>query len=51
MNSGGSADWRSRGNREAIPKPISHTWPVLGSIMTLAGFEVLVDEAPTVQLA
>ena len=38
MNSGGSDDCRSRGSREAIPKPISQTWPVEGLTKTFAGF-------------
>src|SRR5947209_11300933 len=41
MNSGGAADWRSRGNREPIPKPMSQTWPLLSSIMTFAGLRSL----------
>ena len=41
MNSGGSGDWRSRGRREAMPKPVSQTWPVAELTRTLAGFTSL----------
>jgi len=37
MNSGGSGDCRSRGSREAMPKPINHTWPVAAFTSVLAG--------------
>jgi hypothetical protein len=37
MNSGGSGAWRSRGRREAMPKPVSQTWPVAELTSTLAG--------------
>ena len=37
MNSGGSGDWRSRGRRDAMPKPVSQTCPVAESTSTLAG--------------
>jgi hypothetical protein len=35
--SGGSADWRSRGRREAIPKPVNQTAPLAESTRMLAG--------------
>ena len=41
MNSGGAGDWRSRGNREAIPQPINQARPVAGSIIMLAGLTSL----------
>ncbi len=50
MNSGGSADWRSRGNREAIPNPSQPDLSGAGFDHDIGRFEVLVDEAPTVQL-
>src|SRR6266566_111659 len=50
MNSGGSGDLRSRGNREAIPQPINQARPVTGSIIMLAGLTSLWDEASNVQL-
>ncbi len=37
MTSGGSGDWRSRGRRDAMPKPVSQTSPVATSTRTLAG--------------
>ena len=37
MISGGSGAWRSRGRREAMPKPVSHTCPAAESTITLAG--------------
>ena len=37
MNSGGSGAWRSRGRREAIPKPMSQTSPVAELTRTLGG--------------
>ena len=43
MNSGGSGDWRSRGNREAIPQPINQA-PNVGRL------DIFVDEASNVQL-
>jgi hypothetical protein len=50
MNSGGSGDWRSRGRRDAMPKPVSQTRPVAESTSTLAGFDVLVDQPASVEL-
>src|SRR6516225_1757042 len=37
MNSGGSGDWRSRGRREAMPKPVNQTWPVAALTRMLLG--------------
>jgi len=36
MISGGAGAWHSCGNWEAIPKPVSHTWPA-SSTSTFAG--------------
>jgi hypothetical protein len=36
---GGSGDWRSRGRREAMPKPVSQTWPVAESTRILVGVQ------------
>ena len=41
MNSGAPGEWRSRGRREAIPKPISRTAPVAELTRTLAGLTSL----------
>ena len=51
MNSGGSGDWRSRGRREAMPKPVSHTSPVARFTRILAGLTSLWIEAAPMQLA
>jgi hypothetical protein len=41
MSSGGSGDWRSRGRREAMPKPVSQTWPVAELTRILLGLTSL----------
>ncbi len=41
MVSGGAGAWRSRGSREARPKPVSQTWPVAELTSTLAGLRSL----------
>src|ERR1700739_2442536 len=41
MNSGGPGDCRSRGSREAIPKPVSQAWPVAVSTRIFEGFRSL----------
>src|ERR1700680_4416880 len=35
--SGGAGAWCSRGSREAMPNPVSHTRPLAASTRTLAG--------------
>ena len=51
MTSGGAGDWRSRGRRDAIPKPVSQTCPVAPLTNTWAGLRILVEQAPPVELA
>jgi hypothetical protein len=50
MISGGAGDWRSRGGREATPKPVS---PDAAGLVDqgIRGLDVLVDEALRVDLA
>ena len=50
MTSGGSGAWRSRGRREAMPKPVSQ--PGQSRVDEHIGWlDVLVDEAAPVDLA
>ena len=51
MNSGGAGDGRSRGRRDAMPKPVSQTWPVAPLTNTWAGLRSLWMQAPPVELA
>jgi len=51
MISGGSGAWRSRGRREAMPKPVSHTCSAATSMIALAGFDVFVSESTSVEPA
>ena len=44
MSSGGSAVWRSRGRRDAMPKPVRRTSPFVRVDEDVAGFDVLVNE-------
>ena len=50
MTSGGAGAWRSRGRREAMPKPVSQTSPC-GVDQDVGRLDVLVDEAAPVHLA
>ena len=50
MNSGGSGDWRSRGRREAMPKPVSRTLPSGGVDEHIGRLDVLVDQPASVEL-
>ena len=43
MNSGGSGDWRSRGSRDAMPKPVSHALPSWRQ-QHVGRLDILVDE-------
>jgi len=45
-----TAPWRSRGSREAMPKPVKRTLPA-ASTSRFSGLMVLVDEAAPMQLA
>src|SRR3984893_19059841 len=50
INSGGSRAWRSRGSREAIPKPISQHWPGAGVYQNVGRLDILVDDAALMQV-
>ena len=50
MNSGGSGAWRSRGRREAMPKPVSRTCPVADVDEHVGGLDVLVNEPASMEL-
>ena len=49
MNSGGSGDWRSRGRREAMPKPVSRTARCRVD-EDIGWLDVLMDEPASVEL-
>ena len=49
MISGGAGDWRSRGRRDAIPNPVSHTLPVVDE--HIGRLDVLMDEAAPMNVA
>ena len=51
MTSGGAGAWRSRGRREAMPKPVSQTSPVGDVDQDVGRLDVLVDKAAPVQLS
>ena len=51
MNSGGPGDWRSRGRREVMPKPVSQNSPSLGIYQHVGWLDVLVDEPTSVEPA
>ena len=50
MISGGAGAWRSRGSRDAMPKPVSHTWPASVDEHVL-GLDVFVDQTALVGMA
>ena len=50
MNSGGAGAWRSRGWREAMPKPVSQLWPLTGSTRMFGWLQVLVNQLALMQL-
>ena len=50
MISGGAGAWRSRGSRDAMPKPVSQTWPAVVDEHVL-GLEVFVDQTMLVGMA
>ena len=49
MTSGGSGAWRSRGRREAMPKPVSRACPSGAVHQNIGGLDVLVNEAALVR--
>ena len=50
IDSGGAGACRSRGRREAMPKPVSLTAPVVAVHQDIGRLDVLVDEAAPVDL-
>ena len=50
MTSGGTGAWCSRGRREAMPKPVSHTPPLAGVHQDVGRLDVLVDQPACVHL-
>ena len=48
MNSGGSGDWRSRGSREAMPKPVSQHLACCGIHQNIGRLDVFVNEPTSV---
>ena len=54
MISGGAGAWRSRGSRDAMPKPVSHTWPESAWFQGdehVLGLDVFVDQTALVDMA
>ena len=53
MISGGAGAWRSRGSRDAMPKPVSQTWPAspLSTHEHVLGLDVFVDQTALVGMA
>ena len=51
MISGGSGAWRSRGRREAMPKPVSHTCPAADIDDHVGWVDVFVNESTSVEPA
>ena len=54
MISGGAGAWRSRGSRDAMPKPVSHTWPESRSVLFdkhVLRLDVFVDQTAPMGMA